>query len=107
MGQGAASDPIVKFALAGFKDGRERLTRGIYTCRGSKIDKQQVGTLTGTLDIFAAFDFPKGLSRFDRTETQRIFEHDRSGKTGQRWKPGPEGGKQADTPEHSIQFILG
>ncbi len=67
----ADGDPqkLAQFVLSGYKDGRDRLRSGVFRAEGRVVKQPKQGQgIEGDVEIFAAFDYEKGLFRFDRTE---------------------------------------
>lgn len=108
--QQPGSDPAARFALTGCLDGRQALVSGEFTCRGTKHEvNPELGNLRGTVEIYSVFDHRKGLFRFDRSETQRVFADlpAVNGKVPQVWKPVIVGGKRIETPTQTICYTNG
>jgi len=63
------ADELAAFALAGFKDARNRLRSGVYRARGH-LDRSHkpVYPIEGTIELFSVFDFDEHLFRFERME---------------------------------------
>jgi len=67
----AVREQLARFLWSGFRDGREKLKRGAYHARGTRLDvSPERGRTTFAVEIFGAFDFDAGLRRFDRSEIQ-------------------------------------
>jgi hypothetical protein len=57
---------IATSVLKRMQDSRERLLSGVCRIRGRPKDTRQGQTVETPIDCFCAFDFPRGLYRFDR-----------------------------------------
>jgi len=66
----AVQEQFARFLWSEFREGRERLKRGVYHARGTKlVERPATDPVTYDVEIFGAFDFEAGLRRFDRSET--------------------------------------
>ena len=70
--RGAVDEQLAKFVIAGLKSNKESLRSGEFTASGSLVRGVPfVDEIAGELRIYCAFDFDRGLFRFERKEPQR------------------------------------
>lgn len=70
--RGDVDEQLAKFVIAGLKSNRELLRSGVFTANGSLV--RGVPTedyIAGEMQIYCAFDFERGLFRFERKEPER------------------------------------
>jgi hypothetical protein len=66
----AEDQKLFDYLLSGFKTARDALKTGRFTAEGREIvESKKIGRREKQLKLFYAFDFSKGLLRFDSTET--------------------------------------
>lgn len=70
--RGAVDEQLAKFVIAGLKSNRESLRSGVFTANGFLVQGvPSMDDITGEVQIYCAFDFDRGLFRFERKEPQR------------------------------------
>jgi hypothetical protein len=95
---------VARFVISGHRDGRYRLRSGIFRVVGRTFCHRSVPdndsgegsvSLEGSVSVFGAFDYEKGLFRFDRKETDWM--------AGRQNKEVVRGGKYVRTAEFAIE----
>lgn len=70
--RGSVDEQLAKFVIAGLKSNKESLRSGVFTANGSLVrGVPSVDDIAGEVQIYCAFDFDRGLFRFERKEPQR------------------------------------
>jgi len=96
-------EQLAQFALAGLKNGRSKLTSGVYRAHG-KLDRstEVVDPVVGPIEIFCAFDYNQSLMRFDRAEPLWVARGTSTTKRIEQY-----GGKFVSTPDMAIELLSG
>lgn len=87
---GQPPDKDVEFAIAGLRDGRDRLQRGAFRCKGTRRDvSDSHPAYLGPVEVYCAFDVQKGLLRFDRKDVHE-GKYARAPDRSIHWTPNPQ-----------------
>lgn len=66
-----------EYLLEGFRDARSQLKSGVYSAKGNLVRHAvQYGTIEGEFKAFSAFDYERGITRFDRNEPRLFVDPD-------------------------------